>query len=733
MSTNVVSSSCLDMFMGMSFGNESELVRKSAREIDQGKSFYLSAFPKWIQISVLTNIVEELGCTSSPFIQGAVAVSMVFVRLLSLPGVLLLTSVKEGHYNMVAKEINKGLTLMEWPAFFPEELSEETQRVCSFLVESGPMIVQGLTLVTAVALAVFVNPYFGFACLGALAYGILDQSGCIERRVSLFIETYLPIVSLGFLIYGGDMILRTTSIIQLPFYIFSNFIEATEVQIDWIAKQYFGVEGPSLQDLNAPWVEKKGLSFEEIKEILEGEDSDYEVNVSHCNKDILGEMESSNEFKSLLSMVDAVKWEKKLPSIRLKFQDDERFIDEVITILRDDASFLPELRESLLAGFNNTDKFVFMRKHSDKCIKALAKRANCSEEAYLISKFKKQITNCVSIVNGDLGTRVVGNQRDLADAIEQLKYVVPYLKELQAFIDAKQLFEDKKVTRASIEVIESVLQADGDKYKKVLAYIRRLKVDASKNDWLKELTEKARKSQVSLEDLLLKLGIEGVDYCALGIKRAVREMLDCALFNASPEKLQTPVQRYEFGIKRALQEKRLEVLTSVYKLVMDTLKEVGSNPVSWIIKGNSEDIHLFDIYRQYLAFGFYPMTFYEKREFGLPNFLAWELSFRPLHELCFKLYEKGSEVVLNGFGKLSISPMNDIFINAGGCIGAVGYVQSLVKEEGKLSEEEQDLLTNYFSTGSLDGTDHWGDPEKIQKDIERLIFVKLGILKKKGV
>ena len=610
-----------NVLVGASLGYETLKLKAQEDEIKQGKNYYLSAFPQALQLSYLGAIVLKI---QSVFKQTSVFHPLKLLcnigPILAIPFGFLNAAVKHHDYESLAKVYNS----KRWALIkLPKTLYSWVSKPLAFLAEYGGDVIQVAIIASSVALIGLGQAAYGGAILTALTYGYIDRKGFIPRKVSLFIERYMPMISTLGVLAGGTLLARvfvamSVSSVLAPFSVHRYL----QQRVDAIARFILRIQGPSLKEMDAPVVKNMKMSYEEICQILESHAVDYEVNPAHCSKPAicLDQLPSNKKFEHFLKLFDTIKWEQHYSLIVHKLKDDDRFID----FLRTNSTF------------KNKPELTF--EDISACIEELAKKSKMSKEKYAVAWVRQEMATFVDILQGK--RRAQGMQHDLAEAIEPCE--------------------------------------------KILAYLLTLN------------------QSVELEDALLKLAIEGGNYCALGIKRASNEILrGILLTRKGKETKHDNPDDYEPQLLQALQNRRHHIVQAFYKETAEMLKVPAKA---------ADDTHGFDIYRSYLCLGFYPLTPFERRQMGLTEILAWE-GYSTTRR---RLYENYQENLVDAFQEV-------------GAAHFPIYMRNMIHNNERLTEEQKEELIARLG-GYSDQVD-WSTEESIER-FRHFLLVSLGVLRK---
>lgn len=631
----MIDTNAFNLLFGWGVGYEYAQAKSKEDEVKQGKNYYMSALCQIGQFGQLGMIASKLIDLNpaSPF-KRTTEIFNTVISFASIPTFLFFASVKQDQYEGFAKSSNEkwNNSRISWiPVRLPEKLGNRTVKVINFLAEHNGDIFRIGMIVGSIALIVLGNPHFGSAILVALTYEAMDKMGKVPRKISLFMETYMPVITFLGVFAAGTVFTRLQVLLILPTYLFDSASRFIHQKIDLAIHKSFKKESPTLQDIDAPVVVNKELTFDEINEILDAKSSKYKINPAHCSKWVngLSEFPSNDNFDLYLTLFDKIDWSKKYSLLENRLKDDDIFIDFL-----KDKKFPTVSKEDLKKNFNDyMEQLALMEQTA-------LKDPNLSKEAFAAKWLREQFVILVSVLKGD--RRVTGTQKDLADAIESCSKILPYL--------------------------ESIQDQDTDK--------------------------------MEFEDMLLKLAIEGGDYCALAIKRASCELTNNILQKGfqSEEDDQTPMKNYELKIARTLQDQRLSIVQQYYKKIVEEMK---------IPETLSKDTHTFDIYRIVLSLGFVPLTEYERNEVDLGKLFLWETWSQHRDSM----YIEYSENLENA-------------IKENGEVNFVNYIQEAISTNSKLSVEQKELILEKY-TGWND--DKWTTTE-INMRFHRLAFVMLGVL-----
>jgi len=398
------SDQAIQALSGWSTGYTYAQGKNTENEVKQGKNYYFSALAQVSQISQLSVVGKKISDSTllSTTRKGA-AVFFNVLPILSVPFCLCFAVSKHG--------------------CFPEKLNGRTEKAMNFLAEHLGDMLQVAMITGSIALIALGNLAYGGAALCALSYQAIDNKGYIPRKVSLFMETYMPTVALCGMLSSGILVNRVIAALTLPYHLFPSLTTYTYEKIDVLYKKYRGKPTDlTLEEINAPLQDRKNLEYAKIQEILEKDDRDFTVDPAHLSKWTHDNAlkETDGDFNKLLKHFSSVNWRYDI--VKGKLKTDERFLDVVSE------------------KCNESDRKK-ITKDIDTYIEQLAKMEGIEKTAYVVNYITTEFTMLVKILNGEV--RAKGLQRDVADAIHDCKYIIPHLDKLAAHLSEKRVdFED---------------------------------------------------------------------------------------------------------------------------------------------------------------------------------------------------------------------------------------------------------------------------------------------------
>lgn len=677
-------------------------------EIKQGKNYILSGFVVSNQFALLCNAINVINQVAPPYPgKLAVKVACQLTPILALIASPLCGAVKMGQYEPFAKEYNK---VMKKPLMaghplsyihFPEKLSKRTVRLASFLAVHAGNMIRVAMMASAVALIALGNAAYGGALLAAVALEALDSKGFIPRRISLFMEIYLPtVINLGVMLTGVVVAKVISAVTLSTFNPYLNKLLHYKVD-DIVRKNVPSITGPTLKQIDAidaPVVPKKDLTYAEIQKILDDDFFHYNVDPAHYSKWAidLNKLPHDSNFNKFLSLFDAIDWESKSNYVKKKLKDDDRFMD-----------FLGEMNPGI-------DKKI-LSKDFDIYLKKLASKDKVSVDEYAAKWIRRQMIELISMLKGK--KRVTGSQQDLDESIQTCKIVLPHLTSLEKQNAEIDDILSKLTVGNKIEIKDPILKiklADqvklkDDNGKKMSLENALLKLSAANQGKLKKALQTLKiTNQAELEDALLKLAVEGGDYCGRGIKRAANELLWGILesddLKASQDAILKakgdPIQSYETKVLQALQNRRCKIVQNAYE---DLLNQIN------VPNAISKDTHGFDIYRMYFSLGFFPLTPYERNNIGLPILGVWEM-YHPFRQVMYQQYALELEDVMN-----EMKQEYHFYT----------YLEQITKANKLLTDDQKEEILDKYTTCN-DGK--WS-VEEMKERFHRLLFTRLGVHK----
>jgi hypothetical protein len=634
----------LEAFFGLSLGYNFALSLKKEAEVKQGKNEYQASayqIQNVFSVSALASrIIAEI--PYSPLRTGMTVGNI----LMPVAGIVLCPAsamIKQGHYENGVRCFDALVEpyCPQAKGVLPEQINERKVKIFSFFAENVTTMTSVGLLAGTVAL-----PFLGFGPLAAgillpVAFEAMSSANLVPTSITAAVEKYMPTVSNASMLVGGGIFSQAFAAAALASGI-PGVSDYVQKKIEKIVFKSLTLEGPSLEEIDAPWEEQNHLSFEEIDYILNNHDPDlYEINPTHCSKQayISVDVPENRDFKIFNSLFETINWVERYCVIKPAFRDDDRFLDEMAKKFR-------IKKEDVQKDFE-----IYLDK--------LAVEADCNQEEFLARQLQEQMNSLVMILCGEKAAK--GFQHDLQDGM--------------------------------------------DACSKILAY-------------LLDKPSDSHTAHIEFEDILIKLAIEGGDYCARGIKRTAMEIVSGIIIQGLYA-LKDPQKDYELKIRQHLQLSRQQIMQSVYQKMIEVMVRLAKEGDGvWVSQraqttdvhavAIAQDVHTMDLYRQYLSLGFCPLTTNERNQFGVSDFATWSM-YRPIRKEMYLTYQLTLDGGIREEGEL-------YFCN---------YFRQKISELPLLTMDQQETLIEKL-TDCIEG-------EKTLKSFHRLFFVMQGILKVKPI
>lgn len=635
----------VEAILGLSLGYNYVSSSKKEAEVKQGKNEYQASAYQIQGITSLSTLAKPM-LTQIPSAPVRIGV-MVGNTMLPLVSIFLCptsAAIRQGHYEDGVRCFD-ALAESNFPKFkglFPQHLNENRVKAFSFLSENMSVITKiGVAVVTVTL------PFFGFGSLaagiaGPVIFQALETANLVPTKVSLAVEKYMPTVANASILVGGGLFSQVLAAVTL--------LGATPKTSMFIQKKVENLilkkwlkEGPTLEEIDAPWEERNDLTFEQFKYIFENDDPDkYEINPSHCSKQAyfgLNIPEDRN-FKSFLNLFEQIDWTERYHLLKRAFKDDDRFVD---------------LLKQKFPGNSNEN----LRENFEQYVEKLASEEGQSKEEFLAAQLRMQMQQLVAVLCKEELPK--GLIHDLEDAIVNSGQILAYLL---------------------------------------------MKNEDNPTD------------KIEMEDTLIKLAIEGGDYCARGVKRATGE-ISSGIISRFMKIEDEPLKAYELKIRQQLQFMRQQIMQSFYQKVIEIMVKMSKGEALSSFSFNkqttdkhavaiSEDVHTMDFYRQYLALGFYPLTENERSRFGFSDFANWTMYGSSRQNM----YIQYQEVL-------------DQAIKENGEIYFCNYIRQKIESLPNISSEQKEELIEILIDCD--------EGEKTLKKFYRLFFVLQGVLNVKTI
>lgn len=396
---------------GWGLGYEYSYMKRKDDEISQGKNFYLAIGAKVVQVMALGAVTGKLAdYIPHPYVKVAVQISSALAPIIAIPIAIIFAAVRHGQYPQLAA------TCRSYRIRLPSNVRPRVASEMVFMSEHSAKVMRVAMIAGTVALGVLGQTYFAGAALAAIGYEVIDSRGWIPRKISLFMEKYMPAISTLGLFLNGSIILKVLGTVTLLSFASQRFSNQIHQRVDQLVRRIFPnyFRGtPSMQELDQPWVERTHpFNAAEINTILEAHDHQFELNPAHMTKWVhdLSGMPQDHDFAKFLALFNRIDWAAKYPIVKLKLMDDDRFMQELSTAF-------PGVRmDELKARF-------------DFHVLNLASRSNMSRERFVASWLQSQMVTFTNVIRGL--ERAPGTQMDLDDAIQNCPKILAYLQRLE--------------------------------------------------------------------------------------------------------------------------------------------------------------------------------------------------------------------------------------------------------------------------------------------------------------
>lgn len=633
----------MNISTGLAIGHLAADFSRKETEVKQGKNHYQGAIYQTGKIMNLTNVTALF----IPHIPNASlkSVAEVINFIAPITGAIvcpLAAGVKQGHYEQIAKVFNN-YSYIKMPA----ELGNITHNSFESIAEHSGAIINTAIAIGGLALPFFGNLSTAGGMLFPIAYHALDSKGFVPLKISLMAEKIMPSLSTFFLFLSGGVVTKVFTAASLATSLPTCSTKIQE-KIEGAMSRMTAAHGATIEQVQAPVIEKRNLSLQEILEILDGDDEDFELNVAHCGKSVVSQFTfvENHNFDDFYSFFDKVSWEDRYNLLVRVFKGDERYLESISEILH----IKPCLK-------NNVSLLDFAR-----YVEELAEKKGVSKEICLAEQLKVQFKDLISGLKGEI--KMAGSSEDIEDCIASCSKILGYLNSLS----------ETKIT-------------------------------------------------VEMEDILLKLAVEGGQYCARGVKRASSEILNGIAQSDRLENLSV-VESYERKLKQKLEQMRGKILQGNYLKFVERIQSFFKKGKQSYVFENAEtkdeqaiaiaqDVHTLDIYKSCLSLGFFPMTENERNRMGTAETFMWASPihpFRKMRENMYDTYVRQMDFVFSELGEIYFAE----------------YFQSLISEMTCLTEEQKQLVLDKY----INNNEWTWEIDESFKRFHRLVFVILGVLKR---
>ncbi len=580
------------------------------------------------------------------------------------------------------------------PFKLPTRLGRFTVRTLEWINRRLSNVIRITILAASGAFALFGFYSMAMGSFLAVTYEYLDHDlGVIPRKISLFMERWMPMISMGGLLIvgslsaqimaGAALLMMIPSVNLWVHHKTGKLIRYIEVSAkDLFIKRFIEKrapsrrereeleenlrileKAPSLEECDAPLVERRALTRAAIDAILDADNDAFEINPPHLTKNFEPSIKlpENKDFKELVRLWDAAgaRWIEPdmFEKLMLKLGDDERFILFLQKKGFEAKLFHYEQNPQLDMVQNyraERDLKAAYRNQLLEWVQVLAREKGVSREAFIADWVKQQLQCYTAKLSGD--APIEGEQRLLSEAIENTARIIPFLNNPET-------------------------------------------------------------TQVDREDTLKKLAIEGGNYCALGMQRASGEALEGFkqpfLTRALEDGTLDPQKAFEDTVRLTLQQQRNFRIQVFYQGLIRGFQH--SEQMRKIV----EDNHLYYALTTVIKRGIYPLGKKEMEDFDLTALIWRETVFLPIQLILLDRYRKDIPDVMD---RLGIVEERNLRRNR-----ILEYLRTWVDENDALTSAEAEELLN----GSLSNDeDHVADPDNYPK-WHRLFLTILGILRPK--
>lgn len=397
--------------LGASIENQAAFAYRTEQEIRQGKQYYLATTSQVVQMMQLGNLAIRIwNCVHNSIIAPfALRAAANILPLVTFPIFLAGAAVKMGQASKIPLPLNAGM-----------------QRALSFLSDRATLLAQVAMLTGGVALAILGQPVFAGAVLTMFAYHRLDAHGYIPRKISLWMEIHLPILtSIGLLIGGGTLVTQlfaaTVLIGAIP-PINRRIQHLWTTCVAKIADKLFNNPLPiTLSKYEQPVVRKDNMTAQEIYRVLDAREGDFELVLSHCSHPASTQilLPENTDLNQLLDLFNQVDWTKEYAKILPRLRDDERFWEFLTEKCPQHAIPKPDTHSAMELSKRN--------QQVDNAIQQLAQEKNLSKETFAANWVQHQMIGFVNNLLYIGNELTPGNQTDREEAIHNASKILAYL------------------------------------------------------------------------------------------------------------------------------------------------------------------------------------------------------------------------------------------------------------------------------------------------------------------
>jgi hypothetical protein len=563
----------------------------------------------------------------------------------------------ERHTYGIAEIFNK---IPYLPIKLPQHLRPTTIRIANFITKHLSTIIRAVTIAAGIALLALGSYLTSIGIFSALVYGYLDRDlGVIPRKVSLFMEKWLPLISIvGFFFVGSllDKILCSFALISyIPsihrfvhekidsFYrkhLLSPVLKVGASIVPLLggskptAKDQAETEKllsslPRLEECNAPFEEQRKLSLKQIRKILNAKPNDYTFNAPHLVTSFLPplSLKTNRNFKEFVTLWDQIYGknpEKHYRRFMRKLADDKRFLEHLNEKLEVLNNKLKEQNKNLLPRikrffYTPSPEVQHLNKYNEE------DRKKITEDWH--KQFLKHAQDFEAAVKA-----VAGKQG-------ALKFIMKWTRQqLDIFVKKITAVEEGDSVPVQGEHIQ--IQEASEKAATILAFLQNANSSqVEKKEFLLSLA-------VGEEDSLLALAVEAGDYCNLAILRTTKQVLERYTTPLYEEEAKKQNKTIDQSIRARLQTERLRIMQEMFHMITQGLKSKEA------LQDTGDDTHLYEAFAQLTRAGFYPQSDREKAKFGINELILWNTAFMPMRVGLFKNYEKSIPRVMEDVARV---------------------------------------------------------------------------------
>jgi hypothetical protein len=571
------------------------------------------------------------------------------------------------------------------PFQFPTRLSRFTVEALEFVNQHMSNIARIALLVAGAVFVYFGHLSMALGTLLPVSYEYLDHDlGVIPRKVSLFMEEWMPAISMVGLLIVGSFTSQLMAGVTLLSMIPSVNLWLHQKVAKGVREALFGAENlivgrflegqrpeayqemienlkkyPSLEECDAPLIRRE-FNAQEIQVILEGAEANYQLNPAHLTKNYQPplNLEKNDHFDELTRLWDEVgaRWadEAHYSLLLRKVVDDKRFILFV-------KNRFPEAK-----------RFFYEENWR------MAEEARRQEERELKEAHRQQFDAWIEILAEENG---FGNKRE---------YLAHWAREqLQCYIG-------KISGNRPIEGEQRLLKSAIENTAMLIPFLLKPETDA-----------------ITKEDVLLNLAIEGGDYCALGMRRASHASLQTFI-----EPLQNVAQggdlqaSFENEVLFTLQKDRERQFEEGFQGFIQALSKKEQ------LQDTIQDVHLHSALSRILKRGFSPLGDEELNHFSLPELLINQTTALPIQAQMLADYQKEVPTLIRNLQ----ADRGNVRVNR-----VLEYLRGWVQQNQRLSAQEKEQL---LDEALLNDDDHLADAHNYPK-WNRLMLIILGVLREK--